>query len=322
MQRGLLYQDTFHPQFTGHETFPLRYGWLKKVYDAVSQYEDEGRNSETKDIFLSDDAIARFGVGKNMVQSMRHWATAAGIIDVDAYKNITTTHAARKLLSHNGYDPWMENISTTWLAHWNIVTHSNKATYIYLFNYFNDHQFDRDTLVQKLISVSQECNWKKSSKATLKRDIECLVRAYINKPAKHNQFSEDLIESPLAELGLIQPLSKNELLQLRRGNQPSLGNGMFLYALVDYWQSQESNSRTLSLENICYEPGSPGRGLCLNEDAVAERIYSIDQLSNGQLSWSETAGLRQVIANVPIENLDPFAFLATDYQSSTHQEAA
>ena len=321
MQRGLLFQDNFHPQFTGHETFPLRYGWLKKVYDAVSSFEDEGRKDETKEIFTSDAAIARFGVGKNMVASMRHWAVAAGVIQDDS-KTIRTTRLARTILANDGYDPWMENNSTTWLAHWNIATHSNKATYIYLFNYFNDHQFDREVLVQKLANLCQERGWKQSAKASLKRDVECLVRAYMNKPGKNNQFSEDLIESPLAELGLIQPLSKNELLQLKRGNQPSLGDGVFLYALVDYWQTQESNARTLSLENVCYEPGSPGRALCLNEDAVAERIYDIDRLSNGQLSWSETAGVRQVIANVALNELDPFEFLAMDYQSLSNQKAA
>ena len=35
MARGPLFQDTYRPQFSGHETFPPRYGWLKKAFDAV-----------------------------------------------------------------------------------------------------------------------------------------------------------------------------------------------------------------------------------------------------------------------------------------------
>ena len=35
MARGPLFQYTYSPQFSGHETFPLRYGWLKKAYDRV-----------------------------------------------------------------------------------------------------------------------------------------------------------------------------------------------------------------------------------------------------------------------------------------------
>lgn len=29
------------PVFSGHETFPLRYGWLKKVYDAATAVEEK-----------------------------------------------------------------------------------------------------------------------------------------------------------------------------------------------------------------------------------------------------------------------------------------
>ena len=70
MARGPLYQDGYHPQLSGHETFPLRNGWLKKAFDAVYATEAQENN---KAVF-SDDAIARFGVGRNMVASMRHWA--------------------------------------------------------------------------------------------------------------------------------------------------------------------------------------------------------------------------------------------------------
>jgi len=43
MPRGPIYQDVCKPQFSGHETFPLRYGWFKKAYDAVDgrrEYSD------------------------------------------------------------------------------------------------------------------------------------------------------------------------------------------------------------------------------------------------------------------------------------------
>ena len=78
MLRGPLYRDKYQPQLSGHETFPIRYGWLKKAFDAVKATEDEVDN---RYVFTSPDAIARFGVGKNMVASMRHWATVTRIID-------------------------------------------------------------------------------------------------------------------------------------------------------------------------------------------------------------------------------------------------
>jgi len=323
MRRGLLYEEKFKPQFSGHETFPLRYGWLKKVFDAVYAYEQDGRIEETKDLFLRDDAIARFGVGKNMVGSMRHWATSAGVITDDDDKNIVTTPLARLLLPNDGLDPWLENTSSVWAFHWNIASQSSKATYIWLFSHFNNSQFDRSTLVSLMLDIcSEREDWRNVAEATLKRDVECLVRAYVNKPSKSENFTEEQIESPLAELGLIQPMNKNDTFQIRRGHHPSLGDGMFLYALADYWRNNSSEARTLSLESISYEPCSPGRVLCLDEDAVAERLYNIDKTSGGVLSWSETAGLRQVISNKPVNHLNPFNFLKSDYKAAGRRKAA
>jgi len=323
MRRGLLYEEDFKPQFSGHETFPLRYGWLKKVFDAVYSYEQKGRITETKDLFLHDDSIARFGVGKNMVTSMRHWASATGVITEDGVKNIVTSDLAKLLLSDDGLDPWLENTSSLWAFHWNIASKSPKVTYIWLFSHFNNLQFDRFTLVSLLLDLcSERENWRNVAEATLKRDVECLVRAYINKPSKSENFTEEQIESPFAELGIIQPMNKNDTFQIRRGHHPSLGDGMFLYALADYWKTNASKTRTLSLESIAYEPCSLGRVLCLDEDAVAERLYNIDKTSSGLFTWSETAGLRQVIANKPVNQLNPLNFLKSDYKIAERRNAA
>ena len=57
MPRGPIYSDDYRPQFSGHETFPLRYGWLKKAYDAVYERED---GPDGKLAFTRDDSIARY----------------------------------------------------------------------------------------------------------------------------------------------------------------------------------------------------------------------------------------------------------------------
>ena len=53
MGRGPLYEDNYTPQLSGHETFPLRYGWLKKAFDAVRNTED---CEDNRSVFLADDA--------------------------------------------------------------------------------------------------------------------------------------------------------------------------------------------------------------------------------------------------------------------------
>ena len=63
-----------NPSFSGHQTFPFRYTWLKKGVDAVT---------EDPTIFSSENASVTLGVGKNMVSSIRHWCNVARLIETD-----------------------------------------------------------------------------------------------------------------------------------------------------------------------------------------------------------------------------------------------
>jgi len=58
-----VYTPELKKSFAGHETFPLRLFWLKKGFD---------QNAISPEIFLSDEAVVKLGVGKNMVRSIRH----------------------------------------------------------------------------------------------------------------------------------------------------------------------------------------------------------------------------------------------------------
>ncbi len=102
--RGPLFQNDYRPQFSGHETFPLRYGWLKKAYDEVADTEN---NSENKSVFLGENAIAQFG---NMVASMRHWGSAAGIFKGGVVKpeNVNSTQEQS--------DAWLSRLLAVWVA--------------------------------------------------------------------------------------------------------------------------------------------------------------------------------------------------------------
>src|SRR5262245_42337559 len=125
MVRGPLYRTDYRPLFSGHETFPLRYGWLKKVYDAVAASAGE---QNKRAIFLADDSIARFGAGKNMVSSMRHWAQRACIIEEEDEDRIRPTAIGDLIFGRGGVDPYMEVASTSWLVHWFLAGTPSKTT--------------------------------------------------------------------------------------------------------------------------------------------------------------------------------------------------
>lgn len=104
MKNQTIFAQDYKPQFSGHETFPLRYGWLEKAFEAV---DASGLNNSK--IFSDDAAIAHFGVGKNMVAAIRFWAQVAGVLVTDG-KDLDTTEFGRRLLSPDGLDPYLSLI--------------------------------------------------------------------------------------------------------------------------------------------------------------------------------------------------------------------
>lgn len=311
MLRGTLYTEDYHPQFSGHETFSLRHGWLKKAFDAVRNHKYDLNCSS---VFLADDAIARFGVGKNMVASIRHWATATGIIE-DGAGRTKTTPLGERLFNENGLDPYMENPATSWLIHWRLSGNPNRTTWFWAFNYFPALSFDRDMLVSSLEKLAKDRNWTRASTATIKKDVACFVLTYASQPLSGKGSREDALESPLRELGLIKPTGRRHGFRFVRGRKPSLGPGVFCYAVTNFW-SKHPAARTLSFEALAHEPGSPGRVFLLSENDLMDRLSTLEGASNGLYRWSETAGLKQLIRNREFDAEDEVDFIKSDYVDS------
>ena len=80
----------------------------------------------------------------------------------------------------------------------------------------------------------------------------------------------------------------------RRGPKASLHDGLFAYALLDFWDNSPDGASSMAFETIAYGEGSPGRVFKLDEDSVAERLMSLSDLTEKHLAWTDTAGLRQV----------------------------
>jgi hypothetical protein len=317
MARGPLYQEGYRHQFSGHETFPLRYGWLKKAFDAVRATEDQPEN---KWVFLRDDSIARFGVGKNMVASMRHWATATGMITESTGQCLKTTELGRKLLSDKGLDPFMEHPATLWLVHWQLAAHPDKTTWFWSFNHYPAITFERETLGKGLDRLAKERSWARVAATTIKNDVACFIRTYVPQQPSGQAGHDDALESPLTELGLIKAVGKRDGFRFVRGPKATLGDGVFVYALIDFWL-RYSRAATLSFEAIAHEPGSPGRVFVLDENDVADRLSMLDQVTRGVLRWSETAGLKQVVREGDLSLEAAIEYVDADI-TAADQEAA
>lgn len=313
--RSLLDRVDTRLQFAGHETFPCRYGWLKKSFDAV--VEAQGDEEAMRRVFASEQAIADFGVGKNMVASMRHWSIACGILEGTGSGNRIGPLEPTPLgsLIFGGGDPYLERQDSLWLLHWRLASAPGRSTaWYYAFNEFNEPIFSRETMANRLVARVEELREagrladSRIARATIVRDVDCLIRTYVSR-ATRGGGGEDRLECPLAELGLVMPLAGGAL-QFRRGPKPTLGDAVFAFALIEFWQTAMESRGSLSIETIAHEPGSPGRVFMLDEDAVVERLEAISDASSRALEWDESAGMRQVVARSPIAGIDRPALLS------------
>ena len=318
MARGPLYQESYTPQFSGHETFPLRYGWLKKAFDRVAETEDQPENRAS---CWDEDAIARFGVGKNMVASMRHWAKVAGVVNEPAINSVRTTELGRLLFAPTGLDPYMEHPATLWLIHWQLAAREEKTTWFWAFSHYPAITFERHSLMKKLDRLARDRNWSRVALSTIKKDVACFIRTYVAWAPSGKTGHDNALESPLTELGLIKAVGKKDGFRFVRGPKTTLGNGVFTRALMDFW-SRYSNAATLSFEAIAHAPGGPGRVFLFDENDVADRLAVLDDVTGGVLRWSETAGLKQVVRSIDIDDGSALSWVRKDYNALVGKEAA
>jgi len=276
--------------FSGHETFPLRQMWLKKAYDQA-----KSGGIILKSTFTDDNAIAEFGVGKNMVGAIRHWALACNVMTDEgappgAYR---VTEAANAILSDGGLDPYSENPTTAWYAHWWLAGKGHRSTtWKWLFNNVTTPMFSREELEAALTEYARGLDSnRKLAPATLSRDIDTCLRGYA--PRSAGGSPEEYAEPMLGELGLISEERKGHF-AFRRGPKATLHDGMFAYALLDFWDSAAPGLSSLAFEQIAFNEGSPGRVFKLDEDSIAERLQGLEHLTRGALTWTDTAGLKQV----------------------------
>lgn len=283
---------TVRGQFAGHETFPLRLLWLKKAVNAI----EEQPLSRT---FQEPAAIARFGVGKNMALSMRFWALAAGFA-VESGTRLEVSALGRLIAGTAGLDPYMERAATAWLAHWAIASTPAYTTTTYVaFNAFSAPDFEPSALLSALTHLVSERGWR-ASDTTLKRDVEVFLRSYAR---RRSSDMEDAAEPLLAELNLIREVRPGWF-EFVRGPKSTLPDGIFAYALAQFWASAGKGAKVITAEQVSFMPGSPGRVFKLDEDTVVTRLMAMEALTGGAWRFTDTAGLRQIQQSADVDPLE------------------
>ncbi len=284
------------PSFSGHGTFVMRHGWLYKACHSVSKYMDtpESLKPSALDPFASEDAIVDFGVGKNMVQAIRYWSIATGVLRRAERGQVELTDFGKRLfISEPPLDRFMERVGTIWLLHAEVACNPQNTTIYELFNSYSANRFSH-LEVENWMQEYAETHGANVSSNTLRRDIDCVLRSYLSPDTAEGYMLEGR-DCPFVELGLIKKYaSKDDTFVLEQGEKPSLPDQVFLYVLLNFIAKRENMNSTLSLGEIMNAPRSPGRIFLLDELSCVRRLEHVASLSNGILNWSESSGIMQL----------------------------
>ena len=307
--------------FAGHQTFPLRQLWPYKAYLYATKLPDLKQDPD----YGLPKIMRLLGVGANMVDAVKFWARACGILAADD----TPTELARLLFAQpDGLDPFCEDPTTLWLLHWNIARLPEKLTTLwFLFNVFTKNQFTKDDVFKELSAFLEKLRLegavkRKPSDMTLNRDIDTILRSYAPKYSETGRLklkgarldnSEDAVDALFRELNLIG--SSQHGYFFNRGQHQSLSPYLFAYCYIEFWQAQ-ALSPTIDLNKIAYQAGAPGRVFKLDELTLEDYLMQLDELTAVKLKWIEQTGLRQVVCSA--QSAEELAVLKADLLRSAY----
>lgn len=295
-------------RFSGHESFPCRYAWIPKAVESLQE-----------EPFLFGDvesAMVRLGLGKNMVQSLRFWVQAMRVAEASPDKGVWLTDFGVKVFGPSGLDPYLEDITTLWLLHWQLCSHHDNPLFAwdFLFNRYNEPEIIRSNVISVIEREARQLA-RPLSKATLAQHFDVFMHTYVPTRGQKADILEDNLDCPLVELNLIEGIgqranARNKLepaYAFRREPKPDLSSGVFLFAVEDFWKRCRSSEQSLTLRDIASGAGSPGQVFKLTEDDVRRRLLEIEKYSDGVLIYSESAMFEQLRRNEDFEFTDLLA---------------
>lgn len=271
------------PVFSGHESFACKSHWLKRGYDFVIA----GNN------FNDEDAVVRLGVGKNMVNSIKFWMRAFGLLNPEE----GLTSLAYKLMDNeNGYDPFFEDMGSLWLLHFNLINEDYATVYS---STFVDYHRQRNLIDKVKLQnfVKHLCFDGTSYKNlynenTVKRDIGVLLHNYCSYSSGSIEESNML----LAPLNLIQETDSGMFI-FNYDTRNIVPANIFLYALL----VQFPDSKSISFESM----KDLALIFCLTNNDLLSIVKQLCVKYSNQIIFSDVAGIKelQIRGNVSMDTI-------------------
>ena len=250
----------------GHEKFALRDGWLTKGLSIIDKRPDAFLGSEGPDLF---------GIGNNMVKSLRYWMKAFKLIEENPGAGAKLSELGKIILQN---DVYLEKNFTLWILHSQIAKNIAEATTWYMFfNKCNVIDMEKDEIEKILYrEISQYVMGQPFSENSLKNDVDVLLNMYSKN--KVNSDPEDKSQSPFANLGLVKNTEN-----LYSQTSPKRRD-------IDEWV-------------VLYE---------LAEMMLDKNEISIERVLNGTCGISHIYQVKPVLANELLDRMDAAEYIRVD----------
>ena len=252
------------PTFANHESFHLRYGWLKKAYDAA---REDGK------VFVRDNATIKLGVGKNMVRAIRFWALANKILGYHGKDpRLFPTEMGNVIFDDDhGIDPYLEEPQTLWLLHWLLLAKPCKIpVWWIILNEFTATNIKidelRDTVHQRITNMPE---WQTPSPKSIDKDISVFIHAYTTEQGKLT--IEDYLDCPFRQMHMIKQNSRDSM-RFVYGAKYGMTPEIIAYASLDFVTRSEIQSKSISVTRLATEAGGVGNIFKIGEDGLGSML--------------------------------------------------
>lgn len=278
--------QTVRFNFGGHATFPVRYGWLPKGLNQLTQKGAFTANTQTAD---------ELGLGSKMVESLAYWLTMTGLSKDN--KNAHGPSRAAELIDK--YDPYFERPGTWWFLHF-ILARQEGSVWSWFFNDYPDRIFDRVTATDAFVAYARTHSQRAPSAAMAQRDVACLLSAYGARPGVDLVDPEDIGACPFREMGLL--IRHDAVNRFERARRPQgVPEEVFLASASAL--ASETGRDNLSLRELATLRLGPGRIFCQGLDAIDTAVGKIGKGRDDGVSVETLAGERSLLlAAKPLEH--------------------
>jgi len=267
-------------KFRAHDTFFIRKGWLNKGLRNVNA--DGGVFMGTK-----GNPMDVLGIGANMVKALRYWLQAVNLTsEPNSGRKIQSFTDFGKIIYEN--DPYMEEMGTLWLLHYQLASNKEEATaWYYFFNEFKPSEFTKDDFVKQLSNYVR-INGEDVSERSLEDDYNCIINTYVSRMKSNPEKvqPESNIDCPFGELGLIDIANKKDKLYKKSTPKKDLIHPLVVLAVI---LDQAKGKDEIKISAIQNDPCNAGKIFNLDIITLTALLYKIELM--GYIKVIRTAGL-------------------------------